>query len=228
MNRKHITSGLVTLLLGASGVWLLGRPSAPEPPAAPSPATHDVAAADAPKGPVASPDRAPEARLDLPSLDVEDEDDSEGASTERPRPAGEWQGMKVDESETWPCGESCSMARACVGGMCVPCTQDDQCQTGEVCVLDHCVQEKLVECRRAADCGSPEALCVLTGYTSGDLRGNRDMRAHCSFPDSGRFDGDVSAVDDPRPDDGAVAALPDDLPPKEPSIVDELRRRAGR
>src|SRR5690606_1645521 len=45
----------------------------------------------------------------------------------------EWQGMLPDPEEIWPCmpDGTCSKARACVDGQCVPCTSDGECQRSE-------------------------------------------------------------------------------------------------
>jgi hypothetical protein len=99
------------------------------------------------------------------------------------RPEGEWQGMLIRADDTFPCLESvCGMARACIEERCVACGSDSDCGSGEACAMDHCVPAAQVECRRAADCGEPEAQCVLTGLTPGDPRGNRDLRAYCLSP----------------------------------------------
>jgi hypothetical protein len=223
MNRKKLSFGVVAVLLGAAAsAWVVGRGSEPSPPPAAGSAPEPHAGSTpSPRAVHAEPGRGSVARAEETPAPTSAEDEP----SPRPRAEGEWQGMKVDDAETWPCGERCSMARACVEGECVPCHEDDECDSGEVCVLDHCVQEKLTECRKAADCGAPEALCVLTGYTSGDLRGNGDMRAHCSYPEGGQPDEVAAPAGDP--DDGAVAAVAAaDRPPAGPSVIDELRRRA--
>lgn len=123
---------------------------------------------------------------------------SDLSGTERPEPApsptrqgdearwtrgsDEWQGMlqRLD----WPCPAdgTCGMARACVGGRCVPCLADKECVAGEICALGHCVKQERADCMRRADCASDEALCVLSGYSSIGLRGNEDMSAVCLEP----------------------------------------------
>lgn len=77
-----------------------------------------------------------------------------------------------------PCAtsERCGLARACVGGRCIPCRADSECAVGEVCVLAHCVISRLAACARDGDCR--EGTCVLTGLSAG-ARGNEDMRAIC-------------------------------------------------
>ena len=105
-----------------------------------------------------------------------------------PRPADEWQGMRVDRATQARCGgaDSCGLAMACLdGGRCGPCQADSQCAAGEACVLDHCVLAPRAACRSRTDCGSDE-LCVLTGY-SADPRGNAAMAARC-LPSSGGSD----------------------------------------
>ncbi|UQA56926.1 hypothetical protein [Polyangium aurulentum] len=227
MDRKNLSFRIVALLLGASATaWVLGRalePSVPEPVATSKSEPHDSST------PSPRRDRAAHER-DTAVSPAQAQSIATTAETSRPRPrpATEWQGMKVDDAETWPCGERCSMARACIGGLCVPCREDAQCEAGEVCVLDHCVVEERVECRRAADCGNPEALCVLTGYTSGDLRGNGEMRAHCSNPEGGQPDGEDELAADDEDDDAVAAAATEDRSPPGSSVVDELRNRARR
>jgi hypothetical protein len=101
------------------------------------------------------------------------------------RAEGEWRGMVHEPADVWPCGTAgCSMARACVAGVCVPCAESRECLGGELCVLGSCVLAEKVECDSRTDCDEGE-LCVLTGYTAGDPRGNGDMRAVCLGSDGG-------------------------------------------
>lgn len=104
--------------------------------------------------------------------------------SEQVRAPDEWQGMLVDTSVTPPCRTSpdCGLALACKGGVCAACARDAECAAGEVCALEHCVPAKAASCRRRADCSAEGAMCVLTGYSGADPRGNRDMRAHCVSP----------------------------------------------
>lgn len=100
------------------------------------------------------------------------------------RAEGEWQGMLPDREDVWPCTPDggCGKARACIDGKCLPCLQDAECGGGERCVLEHCVRAELVACTRRRDCGTGEAMCLLSGYSSLDLRGNAEMRAYCLAP----------------------------------------------
>lgn len=100
------------------------------------------------------------------------------------RPPGEWRGMLLNEAWTWPCSEQepCTNARACVEGRCVACRADDQCLSGEVCVLDHCLEQQATECRSFQDCDEQDALCVLSGTTPGARRGNEQMTSYCQSP----------------------------------------------
>jgi hypothetical protein len=102
----------------------------------------------------------------------------------------------------------CGLAMACRAGRCGPCEQDSHCDAGEVCVLDHCVKRELAECRRRRDCADPEALCVLSGLSSGP-RGNEAMRAWCLSPQGG-------AEEPPSPPE---AQAPGEAPPREPTPV---------
>lgn len=104
-----------------------------------------------------------------------------------PRPENEWQGMLVELSSQAVCGEvdSCGLAMACIDHQCGPCVADSECASGEMCVLDHCVEARNVECKTTSECRDGE-LCVLSGYSS-DIRSNRDMVAFCQ-PDEGGDD----------------------------------------
>lgn len=104
-----------------------------------------------------------------------------------PRPATEWQGMLVDVSHQALCErtEQCGLAMSCHEGRCGPCESDADCARGEGCVLDHCVPLEKIECRKRADCGSPQKACVLSGY-SPDPRSNAGMRAYCLEERGGR------------------------------------------
>src|SRR5215468_1423968 len=90
-----------------------------------------------------------------------------------PRDPDEWQGMLVDVRRKMSCQapSECGLARGCVRGQCLPCSHDADCDRGEICVLDHCVQRTKADCRKRADCNGPEQMCILSGY-SPDPRGN--------------------------------------------------------
>ena len=162
---------LVVLALAAAGfgagLFVFGSAedakadvSATETPDAPVPVAHVAEHASA-ETPVADP--APDAPT--PTL--------VGRATD------EWQGMRVDESMATPCvtSASCGLARACIGGACLACREDEQCEPNERCVLDHCVRSENTECATRSECGVDE-LCVLSGYSPGG-RGNADMKAAC-------------------------------------------------
>lgn len=130
-----------------------------------------------------------------------------------PRDPLEWQGMRVDVSMQANCESSkqCGLAMACHSGTCGPCKRDDECATGEGCVLDHCLIRSRIGCRSRHDCATDE-LCVLSGY-SADARSNRDLTARC-----------LAAV-------GGTRQKPEKLTPREtvpakrtPVRVDEMRR----
>ena len=63
------------------------------------------------------------------------------ASERFERDSMEWQGMRNERGDVWPCSDSgsCDRARACVEDMCVPCAEDDECHRDELCVLGACV-----------------------------------------------------------------------------------------
>jgi hypothetical protein len=101
-----------------------------------------------------------------------------------PRAPEEWQGMPVDVAVRPPCEKSslCQLALACVAGTCGPCSESSDCATGEVCVLDHCLERGRAECTRARDCPSGE-LCALVSEGSDsrrDVRGNLFLRSTCT------------------------------------------------
>lgn len=107
-----------------------------------------------------------------------------------PRDPSEWQGMLVNLAQPQICEASwtCGFALACKEQSCGPCEVNRDCAQGESCVLDHCVLADHVECRSQKDCKhlGAEALCILSGLTSGDPRGNAAMRAFCSSGTGGR------------------------------------------
>jgi len=154
---------------------------------------------------------------------------SAGASNEavdalHPRPAREWQGMLVDVSQRQYCEASsyCGLALACLDDRkCGPCQRDDQCASGEACVLDHCVASASAACRTRADC-APDELCVLSGLSGGDPRGNTGMRAFCR-PSSGGRPQDESAPDARRAARLAEAAAQQPVAP--PVSPRDLRAR---
>lgn len=150
------------------------------------------------KSPVAPPESSSQLKPSEASstgLQFVDESPSHGTDNFFFRDPAEWQGMRINMDRLASCGESgiCGMALACVGGKCVPCTSDDECESGEVCSLDHCVLESQADCRSFKDCDA--GLCLLTGYSS-DPRGNIGMKAYCST-DKGGFVQDPES--EPRP-----------------------------
>jgi len=98
----------------------------------------------------------------------------------------EWQGMRINMAYRVPCEttSTCGMGKSCQEGLCGPCQVDGDCLSGEACVLDHCVPNEGVACRRRADCAGSDELCMLSGY-SADVRGNASMKASCVSTSSG-------------------------------------------
>lgn len=95
-----------------------------------------------------------------------------------PRPREEWQGMRVNLRDAPHCEDiPCGLAMACIENRCVACRDDQDCGSGETCVLDHCVLKERRSCTSKDDCDDGE-LCVLSGYSTG-LRGNEEMKAEC-------------------------------------------------
>jgi hypothetical protein len=107
------------------------------------------------------------------------------ADSSRGRPPGEWQGMPVSPDDNATCSASarCGLALACLDGRCGPCQRDDECATGEGCVLQYCLRLENIGCRLRKDC-TVGALCELTGLTS-DPRNNATMRAICRAASGG-------------------------------------------
>lgn len=77
------------------------------------------------------------------------------------------------------------MARACIDGICLPCAMDSECEEREICVLNNCLLTLNAECRSRDDCEGADSLCILTGYSTPDLRNNKDMRSICLSPTGG-------------------------------------------
>ncbi len=104
-----------------------------------------------------------------------------------PRDPKEWQGMLVDVAHPQWCEQTqqCGMALTCRNSQCLPCSSASDCGSGEDCVLDHCVKQDKVECRRNAECGGPSKACILSGYSAGP-RGNETMKAYCLDTASGQ------------------------------------------
>jgi hypothetical protein len=208
----------VTLVgvLAALG-WLAGTATRARPPAAgepaPGPATLRAASSSAP-------------RPALPSL-APPGASSEVADVLHPRPAHEWQGMLVNLSQRQYCEASsyCGFALACLDDRrCGPCQRDDQCASGEACVLDHCVAAANAGCRTRAECGGAGegALCVLSGLTGGEPRGNTGMRSFCRAS-SGGTPQDEAAPDERRAARLAAAAAQQPVAP--PISAHDLRAR---
>jgi hypothetical protein len=156
--------------------WLTGRSTRDRPRAGGPPALHGAALAAAP-------------RPELPSLAPAGAAVA-AADLLHPRPAHEWQGMRVDLSQRQYCEASsyCGLALACLDDrQCGPCQRDDQCAGGEVCVLDHCVVAAHAGCRSRAECAGAgeDAVCVLSGLSGGEPRGNGEMRSYCRSSSGG-------------------------------------------
>lgn len=97
------------------------------------------------------------------------------------RAGGEWTGMPAeDTTQVCPSAGWCGLALGCRQGRCAGCASDDECDVGEVCILNHCVLSSLATCRSRIDCSRGE-LCILSGLSAGP-RGNSDMHAYCLAP----------------------------------------------
>jgi hypothetical protein len=141
--------------------------------------------------------------------------------------------MRVDLSQRQYCEASsyCGFALACLGDQqCGACQRDEQCASGEACVLDHCVVAANVGCRTRADCAGAgagpgagdDAMCVLSGLTGGEPRGNGEMRSFCRSS-SGGTPQDESAPDARRAARLAAAAAQQPVAP--PVSAGDLRAR---
>jgi len=201
--------------------WLVGRSTRDTDVSAPQSASRPE------QGPVHTATPA------LPSLS-HDEVSETGETVEsvasaqyHPRPADEWQGMLVDLSQRQYCEASsyCGFGLACLDdGACGPCQRDEQCASGEACVLDHCVPRDSVGCRSRSDCvaDGEDALCVLSGLTGGEARGNSQMTSYCQAPRGG-VEQDDSVIDERRAARLAEAAA--QTPVEPPVSVADLRTR---
>ena len=182
-SRRLVYLALVGVLAAAG--WLAGTATRGGPPAAGEPVLRPAALAGTPRPELPSP-----ASAGAPNA---------AADVLHPRPAHEWQGMRVDLSQRQYCEASsyCGLALACLGDRrCGACQRDDQCAGGEVCVLDHCVVAAHAGCRTSAECvaggpgagdpgAGPGALCVLSGLSGGEPRGNTGMRSYCQLSSGG-------------------------------------------
>ena len=70
-------------------------------------------------------------------------------------------------------------------------------------MLDHCVAAANVGCRSRAECAGAggDALCVLSGLSGGEPRGNAEMKSYCQLPSGG------TPQDDSAPDARRAARL---------------------
>lgn len=201
----------------AAAGWLAGTATRTRPPAADSPAPRTAAGF---AGFAGTP------RPALPSLAPAGASDAVPDAL-HPRPAREWQGMRVDLSQRQYCEASsyCGLALACLDDQrCGACQRDDQCTSGEVCVLDHCIAAANAGCRTRAECGGlgADALCVLSGLSGGDPRGNTGMTSFCR-PSSGGIAQDDAVVDERRA--ARLAAAAEQQPVAPPVSARDLRAR---
>ena len=140
------------------------------------------------------------------------------------RSQDQWQGMRVDADVQPPCGRSahCGLARACIDGRCVACRRDGDCEAGEFCVLEHCVQEPATGCRTRQECRGPDELCILSGYSS-DPRGNAELRSFCNPGSGGSEETALEVVASDPEDEGKPATV---SPVQH--LLDDLRRERAR
>ncbi len=147
-----------------------------------------------------------------------------------PRPPHEWQGMQVHLEDLPTCNAHCLAPFACVHGQCMPCSRDLECESGEACVLDHCLISANVGCRSVSDCPE-DSLCVLSGYRrfgpndaipeAISYRGNEEMTAFCranggSGERGGDSGEDIPPEDEPQKEEG------DD---RQATTIDALHKR---
>jgi hypothetical protein len=98
-----------------------------------------------------------------------------------PRAADEFQGRRISlDGAICERSATCGMAKACIDGMCGPCSEDSDCEIGEVCVLQNCLLRENVSCRFRAECPDPEQqLCIFNEDDSPGARANSTLRAFC-------------------------------------------------
>jgi hypothetical protein len=218
--RRHVAWIGAAALAGVLAALAAGHAASPGE-AAPRPAAEHAGPADRPGGATAPRRVAPPAPEEHEAVaPLEEEHADLAAYHPRPaRPAGEWQGMLVDEAEAAGCEQTpqCGLARACRDGRCGACSSDAECSDGEGCVLDHCVATARIGCRSRADCGSPAEVCALSGY-SADPRGNAGMRSYC-------LDQQGGTEQTPRAEQGEPPA--EARPPREPSLEERLIEALG-
>lgn len=108
-------------------------------------------------------------------------EEAPGEDCYHPRDPAEWQGALVDVCLQIECVDFCGLRLACVDGVCGACERDDQCLTGEVCVLDQCILDEQAECRSQADC-DPGVVCLFVDEddTPAEPRGNLGTWAICN------------------------------------------------
>jgi hypothetical protein len=173
LKRWRVALVIVSVLVGGAclAIWLR-RHSGRPPSLDRRQLQAEVATAPAETRPIPQALAAPAETTAAPRLDLT-------VARYKPRPPGEWDGMLVDLSRQPYCSDTahCSLARACKSGHCAACETDTDCMANERCVLDHCVLDDKVRCRRKVDCGA-NGMCLLTGYSRG-LRSNEDMEAAC-------------------------------------------------
>ena len=155
---------------------------APEPSPTPSQRLPEADRLSVAETPVV--DNEPDSAARNPLQDMPDE-------VWHPRDKDEWQGMLVNTAVEQYCEASnyCGLALACnEQNVCGACSRDSDCASGEACVLDHCVVQEKVACRTRHDCThlGEDALCLLSGLTGGDTRGNADMTSYCQLPVGGQ------------------------------------------
>lgn len=132
-----------------------------------------------------------------------------------PRDPGEWQGRLVELSAREPCNDfgACGRARACVEGVCGPCRTDDNCLTGEACVLNNCVPSHKVNCRSRTDCPTDSVCMLVDDGTASGWRGNAGLVAVCSRSEESkairrRNDAEVTGRKEPAaPDPVSMSGL---------------------
>jgi len=131
-----------------------------------------------------------------------------------PRRQGEWQGWLVNLGIRAPCSDHniCGLALACVSGLCGPCTEDWQCEDGEVCALDHCLRSGKAGCRSRDDCRAGE-ICLMNGAMLG-LRGNAEVHTNCENPND-----TAQTEKDPAPDRKPTVDSPAIFPPWDPRTL---------
>lgn len=173
---------ILLLVPGGLGLWLVGadfgggaKPKE-SPPVSSVRIQASVSMSQASQSP---PERVGKAAAIAPKASLVD-------GRFKARAVGEWDGRLVDVVLREPCNDfgSCGLARACLAdGVCGACSDDSDCDPGELCVLDNCLLTDRVHCRNRNDCPAGEVCMIEDDRREYGWRGNESLVAGCSGSD---------------------------------------------